>query len=78
MEPSNRSVSPRREPHFRLPAMVRRSVKGSGAPPFRAGMKTLVCFTAPLVFRKARDRSAMVCPFQVMTIRGLSVTTATR
>ena len=33
--------------------------------------------TVPLVFRKARDRSAITLPFQVMTIRGDSVTTAT-
>ena len=45
--------------------------------PSRSGTDTLACFTAPLVFRKSRLRSAMVSPRQVITIRGLSVTTAT-
>ena len=44
----------------------------------RAGTSTLACLTAPLVFRNSRDRSAIFRPFQCMTIRGLSVTVATR
>ena len=80
MEPSNRSVSPRREAHFRLEAMSRRSWnRGEGCrwAAERSGTVTEVCLSAPLVSRKARDRSAMVWPFQVITILGLSVTTAT-
>ena len=81
MEPSKRSVSPRREAHFRLAATSRRE-RSAGA--FRSGSglgaltQTPACFTAPLVSRKARDRSAMVSPRQRMTIRGEAVTTATR
>ena len=82
MEPSNRSVRPRREAHFRLAAISREGCRSAGLAHgagawLGLGTDTLACFTAPLVFRNARDRSAMVWPFQCMTIRGLSVTTAT-
>ena len=80
MVPSNRSVSPRREAHLRLPAIWRRLANRGWPMAVRSasGTDTAACFTAPLVLRNARDRSAMVRPFQVITIRGLSVTTATR
>ena len=80
MEPSNRSVRPRREAHLRLPAISRREEKTGRSKAERSvsGTETAACFTAPLVFRKARDRSAIFRPFQCITIRGLSVTTATR
>ena len=78
MEPSNRSVRPRREADFRLAAISRRAgALGWATPSGRAGTDTLACFTAPLVLRKARDRSATVWPRQVMTMRGSSVTVAT-
>ena len=79
MEPSNRSMRPRREAHFRLPAISRREENRGRSMPERSVLSTaaLVCFTAPLVFRKARDRSAMTLPRQRSTIRGDSVTEAT-
>ena len=80
MDPSNRSVRPRREPHFRLAAISFRVWKFSRPMAERSALATemAACFTAPLVSKKARDRSAMVWPFQCMTMRGLAVTTATR
>ena len=80
MEPSKRSVRPRREAHFRLAAI---SFREEAEALFReersvSATATRACFTAPLVFRKARDKSAIFWPFQCMTMRGLSVTTATR
>ena len=77
MEPSNRSVRPRRLAHFRLAAISRREAAALQAAAGTLGTDTPACFTAPLVFRKSRDRSAMVWPFQVITMRGLSVTVAT-
>ena len=77
MEPSNRSVSPRREAQARLAAMSRRvRAEVAGAAPPRT-TAALACFTAPLVLRKARDRLAMTFPRQRMTMRGDSVTAAT-
>ena len=77
MEPSNRSVSPRRLALFRLAAISFREEGRSTPPPASLGTETPACFTAPLVFKNSRDRFAMVWPFQVITMRGLSVTTAT-
>ena len=77
MEPSNRSVSPRRLAHFRLEAISRREAGAWAAVPLCWGTETPACFTAPLVFKNSRERSATVWSFQCMTIRGLSVTTAT-
>ena len=82
MVPSNRSVRPRRLAHLRLDAMARRSEAPScwkGERAFRSASATrrAACFTAPLVFRKSRLKSAIFRPFQCITIRGLSVTVAT-
>ena len=75
---SKRSVRPRRDALLRLPA-ISRSVCGAEAVfSSPASTRTLVCLTAPFVSRKARERSATVCPRQCMTMRGFSVTTATR
>ena len=77
MEPSNRSVRPRREALFKLPAISRRVLAPATGFTVPWGTSTWACLTAPLVFKKSRLRLAMVWPFQVMTMRGLSVTTAT-
>jgi hypothetical protein len=79
IEPSNRSVSPRREAHLRLEAISRRVLKDSCPKAERSFLSTdtAACFTAPLVFRNSRLRSAIFWPFQRITIRGDSVTTAT-
>ena len=77
MEPSNRSVSPRRLALFRLEAISRREAGGLGGGPVVLGTETPACFTAPLVFKIHGERSGTVWSFQCMTIRGLSVTTAT-
>ena len=77
---SNRSTRPRREAHFRLEAISRRDWNRGFASSVRSfsATRTPACFTAPLVFRKSRLRSAMTVPFHSMTMRASSVTTATR
>ena len=79
MVESNRSTSPRREAHLRLPAISRR-VLNRGLPiGVRSFFPTIrpACFTAPLEFKNSRLRSTTVSPRQRMTMRGLSVTVAT-
>ena len=79
MVESNRSASPRREAHRRLPAIPRREAKGvpPGAEGAAGATAARACFTAPLVFRKSRLRSTIMLPRQRITIRGDSVTMAT-
>ena len=82
MVESNRSARPRREADCKLAAMARRvsplAPWEAGSAGAEAGTAALACFTAPLVLRKSRLRSTMVRPRQRITIRGASVTTATR
>ena len=80
MVESNRSTSPRREAQGRLAASSRK-LRNLGCPIVVRSFSrtdTAACFTAPLVSRKARLRSAIVLPRHFITILGLSVTTATR
>ena len=75
---SKRSTSPRREAYRRPEASSRREAGCRAPPPAKGGTVTAACFTAPLVSRKARLKSAMLSPRHFITIRGRSVTTATR
>ncbi len=59
-----------------LPEIFQSGLSKCGAVYRRHGNRRVL--RAPLVSRNAREISAMVCPFQRMTIRGLSVMTATR
>ena len=77
---SKRSTSPRREAQGRLAASSRREWNLGCPMAVRSfsSTDTAACFTAPLVSRKARLRSAMVSPRHFITILGLAVTTAAR
>ncbi len=81
MVESNRSQRPCREQRFRSPARVRRVswklVTGMDLGARGASTAAEARLAAPLVLRKARERSATVRPFQRMTMRPVSVTTAT-
>ena len=65
-----RSVTTARSFSSRVPVWVR----GAMADFFT---RAAACFSAPLEFRKSRDRSTMRLPCQSMVRRGASVTTAT-
>ena len=79
MVASNRSTRPLWEAKRSSWAMPRRFGCSETCPArSQEATSTSACFTAPLVFRNARDRLAISRPFQVMTIRASSVTTATR
>ena len=84
IEPSNRSTRPRSRQIPRVEAWFNSfsfSVWPSGAHAMdgtgRAATSAVTCLAQPLVFRKPREISTMVFPFQVMHRRFLSVTVAT-
>ena len=79
IEPSNLSTRPLRLAVFRSEAISLRLLY-TGLPNTERSFfvtSISVCLLAPLVLRNSLDRSAIVCPFHVITIRASSVTTAT-
>ena len=87
---SKRSLKPLFEQQFKSSAMSFMALVKSSADASPSGRltmlwgfssafaaSTVICFSAPLVFKKARLTSTIFTPFQVMVRRGSSFTTAT-